>query len=45
MIFLLAERPDEGDIPDAISNIVVNEIVDKRIRISLPFIHPTAISA
>jgi hypothetical protein len=45
MIFLLAERPDERDIPDVISIIVVNEIADKRIRISLPFIHSTAISA
>jgi hypothetical protein len=45
MVFLLAERPDERDIPDVISIVVVNEIADKRIRISLPFIHPTAVSA
>jgi hypothetical protein len=30
MVFLLAERPDERDIPDVISIVVVNEIVDSQ---------------
>jgi hypothetical protein len=45
VILLLAQRPDERNIPDVFSIIIVNRLRDKRIRVGLPLIHPTAFSA
>jgi hypothetical protein len=45
MVPLLAQGPDESNIPDIISIILVDGPEDKRIRISFPLIHPTTLSA